>query len=277
MFCLWSDFWSLSILFFLSLWELLTLPRFSVYFDWDSLWSEGLYSLFLLVGFVSKNTTCSSPCRYSSKYYASSSFAPLVFIVWIHQLFVSVPQWSFIPKYHWFPFLVCFISGSLFFSSFFVELDAEMMVASTLVHFWSIIPCEARSILIRVNISFPPWLSSSACLKFSRVVASGTPSDPASILRNFWKLFRSQISSSTLTSARVYHVWRKNILSMRRAEVFLRQSLLLYHTVSTRRSISDQGIILSISSRNCSLRVTFPPIVSKRKLQWNDRGWKARK
>ena len=54
-------------------------------------------------------------------------------------------------------------------------------------------------------------------------------------------------------------------------------SLLLYHTLSTIGSISDHGIILSISSRNCSLRVIFPPVVSERKLQWNDIGWKARK
>ncbi len=42
-------------------------------------------------------------------------------------------MWSFIPKCQFFPFRVCFISGSRLFVAFFVELGAAMIVASTIV------------------------------------------------------------------------------------------------------------------------------------------------
>jgi hypothetical protein len=46
---------------------------------------------------------------------------------------VSVPSWTFIPKYQVLPFFVWRISGSRVPRRFFVELGAEMMVASTIV------------------------------------------------------------------------------------------------------------------------------------------------
>lgn len=58
----------------------------------------------------------------------------------LRQTHTSTPTWHFIPKYHWVPFLVDFISGSRCFDSFFVEVGAWIMVASTIVPFLVIIP-----------------------------------------------------------------------------------------------------------------------------------------
>lgn len=43
----------------------------------------------------------------------------------------SVPTWAFMPKYHWLPFLVRRVSGSLSPEAFLVELGASIMAAST--------------------------------------------------------------------------------------------------------------------------------------------------
>src|SRR5437762_11523460 len=43
-----------------------------------------------------------------------------------HLVRLSTPKCAFMPKYHWFPFFVCCISGSLAFSSFMVE-DVSLM------------------------------------------------------------------------------------------------------------------------------------------------------
>ena len=56
----------------------------------------------------------------------------------------SVPMCSFIPKCHWFPFLVWCISGSRALLSFPVDDGTEMMVASTMLPFFSSTPRSAR-------------------------------------------------------------------------------------------------------------------------------------
>ncbi len=56
----------------------------------------------------------------------------------------SVPTCSFIPKCHWFPFCRLVISGSRALLSFPVDDGAEMMVASTMVPFFSKTPRSAR-------------------------------------------------------------------------------------------------------------------------------------
>ncbi len=56
----------------------------------------------------------------------------------------SVPMCSFIPKCHRFPFLVWCIPGSWALLSFPVDDGAEMMVASTMLPFFSRTPRLAR-------------------------------------------------------------------------------------------------------------------------------------
>ncbi len=63
---------------------------------------------------------------------------------WCTRPRVSVPMCSFIPKCHWFPFLVRCISGSRALLSFPVDDGAEMMVASTMLPFFSKTPRSAR-------------------------------------------------------------------------------------------------------------------------------------
>ena len=60
----------------------------------------------------------------------------------------SVPMCAFIPKNHWFPFLVWCISGSRVPVRFSVELGARAMVASTAVPWRRRRPFASRTALI---------------------------------------------------------------------------------------------------------------------------------
>jgi Lipopolysaccharide export system permease LptF/LptG len=62
----------------------------------------------------------------------SAVAASVVVTVWTIPR-VSLPTCTFMPKYHWLPFRVCFMSGSRVCVAFFVELGAAMIVASTIV------------------------------------------------------------------------------------------------------------------------------------------------
>ena len=53
-------------------------------------------------------------------------------------------MWTFIPKYHWFPFLVWCISGSLSPVLFLVELGAPIKVASMIVPCFMAMPLALR-------------------------------------------------------------------------------------------------------------------------------------
>ena len=70
-------------------------------------------------------------------------------------------MWSFIPKYHSFPFFTWCISGSRSRRRFFVDDGAAMMLASTIVPSLSRSPCRARCSLIAASSSTPrSWRSS---------------------------------------------------------------------------------------------------------------------
>ncbi len=59
------------------------------------------------------------------------------------------------PKCHWFPFRVCFISGSRSLFRFFVEVGASMMLAATILPSFSITPSSDRcSLMLSKGIKY---------------------------------------------------------------------------------------------------------------------------
>src|SRR5262249_4195829 len=94
------------------------------------------------------------------------------------------PRCSFIPKYHVFPLRVCFISGSRACATFFVELGAAMIVASTIVPLWRSNRFAVSSSLTVSKIAAVRWCSSSRWRKRRIVVSSGTTSSPSSTRAN---------------------------------------------------------------------------------------------
>src|SRR5271166_2251677 len=69
-------------------------------------------------------------------------------------LSASTPMCAFIPKYHWFPFFDELISGSRFCSLFFVEGEAAISVASTIVPPRRSSPFAARCSATAAKIAF---------------------------------------------------------------------------------------------------------------------------
>jgi len=59
--------------------------------------------------------------------------APLSLPVCASPLLASAPTCAFMPKYHWLPFFDCVISGSRVPCLFFVDGEAAISVASTIV------------------------------------------------------------------------------------------------------------------------------------------------
>ncbi len=58
--------------------------------------------------------------------------------------FLSVSTWAFQPKCHVLPFFVEVISGFRSPALFFVDRDAAIIGASTIVPVWTIRPCALR-------------------------------------------------------------------------------------------------------------------------------------
>ena len=96
----------------------------------------------------------------------------------------SVPTCTFIPKYHIFPFRVCFISGSRVPVAFFVELGALMIVASTIVPVFIRSPCASNSPRTNAKICSGNWWSTSNCRNRRIVVSSGIASSANSTPTN---------------------------------------------------------------------------------------------
>src|SRR5262249_46616866 len=67
------------------------------------------------------HTRVSLPCSRSGSTVLSATLAGVATTAWISLLRLSTPICAFIPKYHWFPFLVWCISGSRALSAFLVE------------------------------------------------------------------------------------------------------------------------------------------------------------
>jgi hypothetical protein len=82
------------------------------------------------------------------------------------------------PKNHWFPFLLCFISGSRSPEAFFVELGAEMSVASTAGPILSIKPLFCGSWLTTRSMSTARSCVSSRWQRRRIVVSSGMRLEP---------------------------------------------------------------------------------------------------
>src|SRR6202789_890633 len=93
------------------------------------------------------HTLRSSPCSRSGSTVESATLAEVVASVCTVPSFASTPMCAFRPKYHWLPFLVWRISGSRLPASFLVEEGAWMIVASTIVPDWILMPWspDARS------------------------------------------------------------------------------------------------------------------------------------
>ena len=81
---------------------------------------------------------------------------------------------AFIPKYHWFPFLVWRISGSRSPLRFFVDDGAVMMLASTIVPVFNRCPSAPKCALISSNSLSPRPCFSNRWRKFTIVVSSGS-------------------------------------------------------------------------------------------------------
>src|ERR1700722_13991784 len=69
------------------------------------------------------------------------------------------PICAFSPKYHWFPFLVWYISGSRSPLAFLVDEGAWMMVAPTIVPVAMRMPLASRktSRVVRILIDYRPF------------------------------------------------------------------------------------------------------------------------
>jgi len=94
---------------------------------------------------------------------------------------MSVPICSFIPKCQSLPFMVWCISGSRSCLSFFVEVGAAMIVASTIVPNFSSSPRLSSRLRTSAKIASVSRCSSSRCRKRRIVLSSGIVSSASSI------------------------------------------------------------------------------------------------
>jgi len=130
------------------------------------------------------------------QYWESCTLAAVAATEWIILLLLSTPICAFIPKYHWFPFLVWCISGSLALSLFLVEVGALIMLASTMVPRLTFMPLSARYTLTSRKSSLPRLYFSIRWRKLSIVVSSGTGSLPRSMPTNR-RIARESYSASS--------------------------------------------------------------------------------
>jgi hypothetical protein len=126
-----------------------------------------------------------NPARSSSRIRLSITLAsctlPVVTpAVCTSPLLTSTPMCAFMPKYHWLPFFDERISGSRFCAPFFVDGDAAISVASTMVPPRSSAPRASRSSETAANTAFVNSWRSKRCWKFKMVVSSGMASRPSS-------------------------------------------------------------------------------------------------
>src|SRR3954451_23420644 len=135
------------------------------------------------VALVAKTAVSSSRTKRSITF--ASCTLPLVTpAVCTSPLSASTPTCAFMPKYHWLPFFDDDISGSRFCSLFFVEGDAAISVASTIVPPRSISPLASRCSATAAKIAFVRAWRSSRWRKLRIVVSSGTASRPSSKPQN---------------------------------------------------------------------------------------------
>src|SRR6218665_516368 len=204
----------------------------------------------------SPQASASSPCSSVLASITSLTLPAVPRTVCTRPESASTPMWAFMPKYHWLPFLLCFICGSRSPEVFLVELGAAISVASTTVPARSSTPLALSNSLMSTRICGASLCSSSRRRNRRIVVSSGTAVSqfrPANS-RNSGTSCSASSSAGSLSVNHCCMKWMRSIVSTANGGR-PRLPSQAYRAISATNAA--HGTTRSISARNSRLRVRF--------------------